>query len=377
MWTATICARCIASFTPGHERRVTARLLLVAGAVLGTVVPAGAQQPERPTGGGAVRGEVVSAATEERLAYVLVALPPRFAQRFTDDSGYFLFDHVPAGAHRLFVRQVGYLPLDTVLVVRDGPVAVRIALRSVAFELPPITVVRRATCRTPGPPDPAASPELAVVFEQLRQNAERSRLLADAYPFQYWVVRTIAEEDREGVRQSVQIDTTGSQSRRRWRYAPGRVVTPTDEPGRPSGERVMHIPELPDLADSVFHGTHCFSFGGLEPVEGRAYLRIDFLAAVSLRSSDVDGTAWLDPETYQLRQLRLVLTRPGGAGRGVKGLVAEVRFREIVPSIIVPAQVSAVTTLGPARPRMSVVRRTEEQELLRLEFLRPLPTRVP
>lgn len=375
MWTGTISARCIAGFTLGREQHVTGRLLLVAGAVLGAVVPVGAQQPERPTG--AVRGEVVAEATGERLAYVLVALPPRFPQRFTDDSGYFVFDHVPAGAHRLVVRQVGYLPLDTVLAVRDGPVRVRIAMRSVAFELPPITVVRRATCRAPGPPDPVHSPELALAFEQLRQNAERYELLAEAYPFRYWIVRTIVEEDGAGVRQSERVDTTGKPSRGRWRYAPGRVVTPTTEPGRPSVDRVIHIPDLADLADSVFHGTHCFSFGGLEPLEGRAYLRIEFLAAVALPGSDVDGTAWLDPDTYQLRHLRLVLTRPGGAGRGVKGFVAEVRFREIVPAIIVPAHLAAVTTLGAGRLRLNVVRRTEDQELLRIEFERPLPTRAP
>ncbi|MGH7568717.1 MAG: carboxypeptidase regulatory-like domain-containing protein [Gemmatimonadales bacterium] len=378
MWIATISGRCIAGFIRARERYVTARVLVVAGAVgagLGSAAVVRAQQPGRPAG--AVRGEVVSAATGERLAYVVVALQPAFPQRFTDDSGYFLFAGVPAGAYRLVVRQVGYLPVDTVVVVRDGPVPVRIAMRSVAFELPAIIVVRRPTCRSPGPPDPALSPELAVAFEQLRQNADRYRLLAEAYPFRYWIVRTIAEEDRDGVRQSERVDTAALQSWGRWRYGPGRVVTLTDEPGRASGERVMHIPELPDLADSVFHGTHCFSFGGLEAFEGRSLLRIEFLAARALRSSDVDGTAWLDPRTYQLQQLRLQLTRPSRAGRGVRALVAEVWFREIAPFVVVPGRVAAVTRLGPARPRLSVVRRTEEQVLLRLEFLRPLPTRQP
>lgn len=320
-------------------------------------------------GRGALGGEVRAAETQDRLAYSTVTLLPRLSARFTDDSGAFAFRDIPPGSYRLIVRQIGYAPFDTVLVVADSLLTLRVALRLLAFELPPVTVVATATCRTPGPPDPTTTPELALIFDQLRENAARYRLLVDSYPFRYWTERILEDEDREGNVLTVAVDTLELRSDARWRYAPGRLLT-TELGPRRDRERVLNLPQLADLADSSFHRTHCFWFGGLETLEGRPHVRVDFLAAARLRTPDVDGTALLDPRSYQLRQLTLRLTRPGRAARGVTGLEVRATFGELLPSLSVPVAIAATTTVARRGAR---VHQSEEQRLLRVEFLRQLP----
>ncbi|MGH7752370.1 MAG: carboxypeptidase-like regulatory domain-containing protein, partial [Gemmatimonadales bacterium] len=181
----------------------------------------------------AVRGRVVDELTGSNLAYSAVMLYPGFSERFADDAGGFLFPDVAPGSYRLRVRQIGYLPQDVAVPVGDtGDVVLRIALRRLVIQLPPVTVVAQAGCEQPGPPEPATTPELAVIFDQLRENAARYRLLADAYPFRYWLARVHRNEDRAGAFRVDLVDTLDYVSNAGWRYAPGRVVTPEQRGGR-------------------------------------------------------------------------------------------------------------------------------------------------
>lgn len=325
-----------------------------------------------PMAAQSVEGAVVAAGTDAPLAFTTVTLTPGFPERFTNDSGRFAFRSVAPGTYRLRARQIGYLPFDTVVVVGANPLVLRIVLRSLAVELPPVTILGQATCRDPGPPDPATQPDLALIFEQLRENGARYRLLADEYAFRYWMERVSWGENQEAAVVSQVFDTLERRSDARRPYRPGGLVQTAMGPrGR---ERVLRVPTLADLADSVFHSAHCFYFGGVELLGGRPHLRVDFLAAERLRRPDVDGTAWLDPDTYSLRRLTLQLTNPGRADRAMVSLEATALYDDLLPSVPVPVRITAVTTVRPRR-RSDPGRLHEDQQVLRIEFVRPPPGR--
>jgi hypothetical protein len=307
----------------------------------------------------------LSAATLLRLPYSTVTLAPGSGPRFSDDSGRFAIAAVAPGTYRLSVKHIGYAPFDTVLTVVAGhDLVVRASLIPLAVELPPVTVVAGTTCARPGAPDPRTNPQLATIFAELRDNAGRYRLLSDTYPFRYWVLRRYQASARRVV-----IDTVEYRSQERWRYAPGRLVRRV---GSPQGrtERSLILPNIADLADDAFHDAHCFSFGGVERLDDRPHLRVDFQAAARLRSPDVDGTAWLDSATYELRRVVLNLTKPERAVPGVQSVEVTVLFGEVLPSLVLPRHILSVTTFTRDRGSGS-----EDQRFLRLEFLRGAPGR--
>ena len=315
-----------------------------------------AQQPQGIT----LHGTVVAAETGEPLPFSIVSLRPGVDERFTDQAGAFTFSGLQTGTYRLLVRQIGYAPTETTFVVgAEADVSIRVALGRVAVELPPITVTGELTCVQPGPPDSAVTPALAAVFDQLLENSRRYRLLADSFPFSFVLERTLSST---GERRAV--DTIGQTSvDERHRYRAGGVV----EWGRGSfaGERIVRLPALDQFSDSGFVHSHCFRLAGRDTTEGAVFIRVDFEPAAGLRSSDLAGAAYLDVESYQLRYTRVRLTRPERALRGVLGLVATTRFRELVPGIVLHDRVRAVTTL-PGR-----MERIEEQRLLAVHFARP------
>jgi Carboxypeptidase regulatory-like domain len=306
---------------------------------------------------GTVHGTVVSAESSEPLAFSIVSLRPGLADKFTDGAGAFAFAGIEPGTYRLLVRQIGFTPAETTLVIGpDADVTVRIALARVAVELPPITVTGALTCTQPGPPDAAVTPALAAVFDQLLENARRYRLLADSFPFTFVLERT----DHS----TAFIDTiaqTSAQERRR--YRPGSVIAWGEGPFR--GQRVVRLPGLEQFADSAFVHAHCFRLAGRDTAEGEQFVRVDFEPAERLRSADVAGAAYLEEGTYQLRFTRVHLTKPQRALPGVVGLVATTRFRQIVPGIVLHDRVRAVTTLKRRGEQI------EEQRLLDVHFVRP------
>ena len=314
---------------------------------------------------GTVHGTVVAAETGEPLGYSIVSLRPTLDEHFTDQHGAFTFAGVAPGTYRLLVRQIGYVPADTTLVVTsDADLQVRIVLIHVAVELPPITVTGELTCTQPGPPDAAATPALAAVFEQLLENARRYRLLADSFPFTFVIERSYQSLGRTPENARLEIDTvTQTSAQERRRYQPGRVIDWGE--GGFSGQRIVRLPGLEQFADSVFTHNHCFRLAGRDTTEGELFVRVDFEPAARLRSPDVAGAAYLELGTYQLRYTRVRLTKAERSLPGVLGLEATTRFREIVPGIVLHDHVRAVTAL---RTRLT---RVEEQRLMVVQFLRP------
>ena len=104
------------------------------------------------------------------------------------------------------------------------------------------------------------SSALFVLFDQMRQNAERSRLLTQSYPFRYSVARLQTREPVDPSRkpEALSVDTITGTSDGPWHYAPGRVVVSL------GGRASFTFPELRDLADDIFIKNHCFRYGGVE-----------------------------------------------------------------------------------------------------------------
>lgn len=317
-----------------------------------------------------LRGVVTAAETGEPLGFSIVTLIPTFGKRFTDPAGVFAFPNIPAGLYLLSFRQIGYTPLDTQIVVRDdGAPFLRIALRHLAVELPAITVTGRPICTRPGPPDRLATPALAIVFDQLLENARRLELLADSYPFRFRLERAFQSVSKRGDSLQAAVDTLNLESNETRRpYRPGRVVE--DGSGPFANSRVVSLPSLHELGDSTFLRHHCFRLAGRDTIEGETLVRIDFEPPDALASSDVSGSAYLDSVTYQLRFTETSLTKPRRSQiAGIRELVARIRFRDIVSGIVLPEHVRAVTTYRSGE----LSRRVETQRLLAVHFRRALP----
>jgi hypothetical protein len=317
-----------------------------------------------------LRGTVVSAETREPLGLTIVTLYPGLGTQFTDAAGSFSFSELGAGTYLLSVRQIGYVPLDTQLVVRaDGPATLRITLRRLAVQLPAITVVGHARCTAPGPPDREVTPALAAVFDQLMENARRLELLADSYPFRYRLERSQREVTRHGDSLRAAVDTIElDQAKTRRGYRPGLVVSPGTGPY--SGAMVVTLASLRELADSAFHNSHCFRLAGRDTLEGQALVRIDFEPVDALGSADIAGSAYLDSATYGLRFTETRLTHPERSElSGVRSVVARTRFRDIAPGIVLQDHIRAVWVVrsGPNTNRV------ETQRLLDVQFSRALP----
>jgi hypothetical protein len=311
-----------------------------------------------------VRGEV-RAASGERIPYAIVVLTPGARQRFADDSGAFRFEDVPPGPHRLLVRQVGFSPLDTAVAVPpDSALTLTLRLAPVLVQLSEVTISAPAQCARPGPPDSVLHPQLAAVFEQLSENADRYRLLADSYPAEYRMARAFGELDATGETHVYSSDTVTMRTNARWHYVPGQVIF---EVGW--GTRRLLLPTLPDLADSTFQAAHCFYLAGLTTADGRRVIRVDFLPPGELRLPDVEGSAYLDSASYQVRQVTVRLTNPQRANYRLQDLTVDMSFREVVPSIVLVDHIAAVTRLLRERHPPGY---TEEQRLLAVHFLRPL-----
>ena len=336
----------------------TRRALLPLLVILAT--PLAAQRP--------VRGVVTAAETGEPLPFTIVTIVPRGQKLFTDRAGAFSIT-VSAGTYLLSVRQIGYTPLDTqVVVTADSNLRLALVLRHLAVELPAITITGHAQCTQPGPPDRHATPALAAVFDQFLESARRLELLADSYPFRFRLQRSLQGVSTDGDSLTAAIDTLDLESRETRRpYRPGQIVTEGYGPFR---GRIVSLPSLHELGDSAFLSNHCFRLAGRDTLEGETLVRIDFEPHERLRYSDVAGSAFLDSATYQLRFTETELTRPERAQiQGLRDLRARIRFREIATGIVLPEHVRAIT-----RYRVGGLRsRVETQRLLGVHFRRALP----
>lgn len=340
-----------------HIMRATAVVALAAAATLATVDEAAAQDA-------AARATLrVEAVTAEGLplGYSVLQVPSQGLERFTDAAGIGVL-RVRPGRLLLRVKHLGFTPRDTTFEVAEGTTTVRVALARVTFRLDAVNVVAWPPCRRPGLPSRRSDPQLHGIIEQVRQNAERYRLLTGSYPFSYLSEREFMRRDPDGSARTERIDTIRVSGRPDWRYQPGRLVARDRAEG--ANQWIMHIPVLSDLADEAFIDNHCFHVAGLEPKGDGRLLRIDMVAAQRLRGADVNVSVWLDPEGYQLRHASFTLTNTRQFP-DLLHMISHVEYVEVVPFVPVMHRTTAENLV---RTGKGGVIFTERQEIVLLTF---------
>lgn len=298
------------------------------------------------------------------LGYSAVSVPQQGLERFSDASGRAVFTVSP-GRVQLRVRRLGFIPRDTTLDVRAATV-VRIALERVSFTLTEVTVVAWPPCKRPGLPRRRDDPELVGIVDQLRENADRYRLLTRRYPFSYDAERELAEQAPGEPRSVERIDTIVVRGDINERYEPGRIVRFEREgrSRRSPGQWMMRIPTLADLADERFIENHCFHVAGLEQKGEERLLRIDIVAAERLRAPDVNVSVWLDPAGFQLRHASFTLVKATTFPH-LLSVISEVDYAEVVPFVPV---INELRTESLVRGEQSAITYTERQLTLHLAF---------
>ncbi len=322
--------------------------------LLATAQLAAAQRPS-------LRGTVVSAETGQALGFSIVTLHPNLGRQFTDGAGAFVFGETKPGRYLLSVRQIGYTPLDTQIVMgADTTTRVRIALRHLAIELPPVTIAA-ARCTRPGRPD-SSDAALLAVFDQLQENARRFELLANSYPFEYDLEIATREVNARGDTSGPQLRRLRLSSKENHPYAVGRVVEPAWGPwGNPDSFVVIHSAELQDLGNPDFVASHCFLLAGRDTIGGDTLVRIDFEPAIRLGSADMAGAAYLDPMTYELRYTETLLTRPERSRLAdVRAMRFRTRFHNIARGVPLQDSLTVVTSYRYGRQTKIDTQRTVE-----------------
>jgi len=360
----------------GVDRRLL-RLAAYFAAICASLSGAAAAQITPPESSAVLGGSVTERERGLALGYSVVAIPALGSlgsERYTSADGRFVFSGLPPGTYRLRVKRLGYSPREVELRLGPGRTDVVVELTRVALRLDAVRVVARSECLSPGPPDPYLASQFAILFDQVRQNAERYRLLRDRYPYQYTVERTFTDSLRNGQMRRLSTDTVAFASDAGWRYAPGRMISPID---LQAGERVLVLPTLADVVDSAFLANHCFDYAGLDTIGGTTLIRVDFRAAKRLRTPDVDGSVYLDTATYQIRGARVQLSRVPTWLRGVRALTARTLFEEVVPSIPIPSHVTGTTTFRPRSGALAPVLGVETQVLIKVLFKGEIPGDVP
>lgn len=336
---------------------------------------ASAQPSTRLDSTGAVVGIIVTKEGGVPLSYGIVSAASLGRERFTDDRGAFRLLDVPAGPLQLQVRHLGYTPVTVTTTVRASRTdTIRVELAHIAVQLSAMRVRAYPQCSDPGPPKPDSDPSFAILFDQLRQNAEQYRLLSSAYPFELTLERMMFQTLVNQELRVEAVDTLTLRSADHWTYRPGGVITQMLVAARRPRMAILNIPTLVHFADAVFLANHCFYDGGEELIDGFSLLRIDFVAASRIKDPDVDGSVYLDPTTFQIRRSFLHVTR---IPRGISGVLetdATTVFEELFPSVPVIAGISSVNRIDVDRRHAgAVASANEDQRLIGVRFLNGTP----
>ncbi len=331
------------------------------------VAPGGSNAPA--SDGVTLSGAVVSEGTGTPLPYSTVRLMPVGRERFTDNVGAFVYYAVTPGDYKLQVRMVGYIPIDTVLVVKSGnPLILTLTLKRIATALEAVEVkAPPRRCLFPDEMGYVEDPELATILNEARKNAQREQLLRRTYPFEYKLAQSHDTYDAKNQTSSMQFDTVTYRSDDSWRYRKGRVVS--DDLNRIFGEvRLMRLPTVADLADRTFLAAHCFKYSGVVAENGKPAHRIDFLPDSNLVAPDVEGSIFLDSATYLIKRAQFRLTRGGTVTPAILGMEVTTTYKEILPNVALFDEIKSVQPLPSSASGQSREFR-ETQRLLTYRYL--------
>jgi hypothetical protein len=328
---------------------------------------------------GTIVGQVRVAGTSQPLGYVIVSVAPAASsggEIFSDQQGRFVLRNMPAGSVRITAKRVGFSPADTTILVARGDTSrVTIELSLVSIQLPPVRSLAKV-CAHPGGSDAQLGEQLAVLFDQVKENAERNRLLSRSYPFELQVERRISRPEPVLEARFVSYDTVIRSSSRDWRYEPGKMLgTREYESGVFAGKwTTITMPELADFADERFLVNHCFEFGGLDVIDGDSLIRVDFSPAPVVHDLDIAGTIFLDRVSYQLRVMDIAVVNLNRQLRGqISGQSIRSHFSEVIPGVPVLSAISSVVFPKEDPKRPSQEPATENHRILSVRFLRGKP----
>ncbi len=316
-----------------------------------------------------VSGAVVADGTGFPIPFTTVRIQPLGRERFSDRNGSFAYYSIPPGRYELQVRMLGFLPLDTTIYVSaNNPVTLAITMVRIPTSLEEVKVsAPPRLCIFPDEMGFVDDPELALVLNEARKNAQREQLLRRTYPFEYRMAQSHDTHDVATARGSLQYDTATYRSDDAWRYRRGRVVS--EDHSRLFGNvRLMRLPTLADLADRHFLSSHCFKYSGVVDERGSRAHRIDFLTDSTLKAPDVEGSIFLDSATYLIKRAQFRLTRGGTVKPPILGLEVTTTYREILPNV---ALFDEIRSVQPLSPDGNGNRREfrESQKLLNYRFL--------
>jgi len=349
--------------------RSSGRVLRVLGGTALTVstlfaVPVAAVSAQSTTS--TIVGIVVAQESGERLAHSVIAVPSLEIHRFVNDSGAFVLRDLPPGSFPLHIRRLGYAPKELMLTVRAGAYdSLRIELTRVAVQLAAVQVHADPPCTTPGLRAVTDS-GLATLLTQLRMNGQQYRLLAERYPFVYSQERIVSSELKGGETRIDDVDTVVVASQSPWRYRPGHILTRLGR--RQRGELYFNIPTLLDFADTLFLDNHCFADGGLDHVDGSALIRIDLYAWERIKTPDVNGSIFLDPDTFQIRRSVLRLSRNPRVS-GMIDMEVTTVFQEALKSIPIVSQVLGVQRFDARDKKRQLIAGYEHHRLVGFRFV--------
>lgn len=239
----------------------------------------------------ALRGVVVDSAGVP-LPYATVRAEALGRDALTDARGQFLVGGVPRGRYDVLVRQVGFAPqhgaveavsVESGAAVRDTVRLIRLVVRLAEVEVRP-----DARCAIGGF-TASDSAGVGALFAQLRLNAERLRLVAEAGPAVRRYARARAYVDADGAVVATRADTLAVRTAEPRAYAPGRVAYRV---GRREWNLTVPTPDV--IADSAFQRVHCFRYAGVDMTDGRTVHRVEFAAADDVGGPDVAGLLSLD-----------------------------------------------------------------------------------
>src|SRR5581483_2285352 len=99
-----------------------------------------------------------------------VTLSPTGGSRFADSSGTFTFVHLAPGTYHVRARQIGISPSDTTVTIGPtGLTTITMRLRHVARIQRVVVRAKAGRCVRPGVPDSTVDPELAQLFQQVKE----------------------------------------------------------------------------------------------------------------------------------------------------------------------------------------------------------------
>ena len=250
------------------------------------------------------------------------------AHRFTGSDGVARL-RLPGEGVTVRVRQIGYVFRD--VEVPAGATELEVALQRLPFALPTVRANANSACDGITPADGALE---AWALAQLREGAERYEAYRKEYPFDVTQRRrTVESPGTPRALAREHKETIGSAN---WgeRYVRGDVVRET------AFGFSVPILFLATLGDSAFWDHHCAEHAVVEGDSVGRKVRLRFVPATTVRTTDWIGDAWLDSTTSALIRVDFRLRVSGKSGpRRFEGYTT---FRQAAPFIQVPDSTVAI-----------------------------------